>query len=44
MDIEKEISFFDRFESEHGEYDVLAEESYDRILDALFPAIPLGPG
>jgi SAM-dependent methyltransferase len=32
MNIEKEIRFFDRFESEHGEYDVLAESSYDRIL------------
>lgn len=44
MDIEKEIRFFDRFESEHGEYDVLAESSYDRILDALAKTLRPRPG
>ena len=40
MDIDKEISFFDQFEKEHGDYDVLAEESYERILGALFRGMP----
>jgi len=44
MDIEKEIRFFDRFESEHGEYDVLAEGSYDRILDAFAATLHPRPG
>ena len=44
MDIDKEISFFDRFESEHGDYDVLAEESYERILKAMFSGVRLRPG
>ena len=44
MDIDKEISFFDQFEREHGDYDVLAEESYERILDALFGGMRLGAG
>jgi SAM-dependent methyltransferase len=44
MDLEKEISFFDRFEFEHGDYDVLAEESYERILKAMFNGIRVGPG
>jgi SAM-dependent methyltransferase len=35
MNLEKEIRFFDQFEDEHGEYDVLAEKSYQRILGAL---------
>ncbi len=35
MNVDKEIDFFDGFESEHGEYDVLAEESYRRILSIL---------
>ena len=44
MDIEKEIRFFDRFESEHGEYDVLAESSYDRILGTFAGALRPRPG
>jgi SAM-dependent methyltransferase len=44
MDIEKEIRFFDRFESEHGEYDVLAERSYDRLLDAFAKTLRPRPG
>ena len=43
MDINKKISFFDQFEREHGDYDVLAEESYERILGALFRGMRLGP-
>ena len=43
-DIDKEISFFDRFELEHGDYDVLAEESYERILKAMFSGVQLRPG
>ena len=43
MDINKEISFFDQFEKEHGDYDVLAEESYERILGALFRGMTVGP-
>ena len=35
MNIEEEIRFFDHFEGEHGEYDVLAEKSYQRILGVL---------
>ena len=44
MDIDKEVSFFDRFEAEHGDYDVLAEESYERILKAMFGGLKLRPG
>jgi SAM-dependent methyltransferase len=43
MDIDKEISFFDRFELEHGDYDVLAEKSYERILKAMFSGVRLRP-
>jgi SAM-dependent methyltransferase len=32
MDIAKEAAFFDRFETEHGEYDVLGEWAYRRLL------------
>ena len=44
MDINKEIDFFDHFEEEHGDYDVLAEESYERIISTLFQGIRLEPG
>jgi SAM-dependent methyltransferase len=44
MTLEKEVSFFDAFEQEHGEYDVLAEVSYDRIIDAFFTGVPVVPG
>jgi SAM-dependent methyltransferase len=30
----REVEFFDQFVAEHGDYDVLAERAYDRILDA----------
>jgi SAM-dependent methyltransferase len=32
VNVEKEREFFDAFEADHGDYDVLAEESYRRIL------------
>jgi SAM-dependent methyltransferase len=32
MDISKEITFFDDFEAAHGEYDVLGERAYRRLL------------
>jgi SAM-dependent methyltransferase len=32
VNVEKERQFFDTFEAQHGDYDVLAEESYRRIL------------
>ena len=32
MNIDRERAFFDAFEANHGDYDVLAEESYRRIL------------
>src|SRR4051812_31761633 len=43
MHIDKEIRFFDEFERQHGDYDVLAEESYERILGALFRGMRLEP-
>ena len=44
MDIDKEIEFFDQFEPEHGDYDVLAEESYERIIRrALSRGFRIGP-
>jgi ubiquinone/menaquinone biosynthesis C-methylase UbiE len=35
VNIEQEAQFFDQFEGEHGEYDVLAERSYRRIVAVL---------
>ena len=32
MDASKELSFFDHFADEHGEYDVLGERAYRRFL------------
>ena len=32
MDLQKEVAFFDQFEAEHGDYDVLSERAYDRLL------------
>jgi SAM-dependent methyltransferase len=40
MNISKEVAFFDRFEIEHGEYDVLGERAYRRLL-GLFGALVL---
>jgi demethylmenaquinone methyltransferase/2-methoxy-6-polyprenyl-1,4-benzoquinol methylase len=44
MDVNKEIAFFDQFEQEHGDYDVLAEESYERIISTLFRGLRIDPG
>jgi SAM-dependent methyltransferase len=44
MNIEEEIRFFDHFEGEHGEYDVLAEKSYQRILGVLAERMHPQPG
>jgi SAM-dependent methyltransferase len=35
MDIQKEVDFFDRFGAEHGDYDVLADSTYARILSMM---------
>ncbi|MGA7500558.1 MAG: class I SAM-dependent methyltransferase [Isosphaeraceae bacterium] len=32
MDVSKEVAFFDSFETEHGEYDVLGKGAYRRLL------------
>jgi SAM-dependent methyltransferase len=40
MDISKEVAFFDSFELEHGEYDVLGERAYRRLI-GLFGALVL---
>ena len=32
MNVDKEREFFDAFEADHGEYDVLTEDAYQRIL------------
>lgn len=34
MDIDEEIRFFDEFQSEHGDYDVLTDATYERLLRA----------
>lgn len=44
MDIEKEVEFFDRFEAEWGEYDVLAKPAYARILDVFARRLEPRPG
>jgi SAM-dependent methyltransferase len=43
MDTDKEIQFFDQFAEQHGEYDVLAEESYQRIIEVLKSEVPRQP-
>lgn len=32
MDVQEEIRFFDEFQAEHGDYDVLTEATYERLL------------
>lgn len=39
-----EAEFFDRFEAEYGDYDVLDEAAYRRIIDRLQRALPLRAG
>jgi SAM-dependent methyltransferase len=38
LDVSKEVAFFDNFEAVHGDYDVLTERAYRRLLD-LFDAL-----
>ena len=40
----REIEFFDQFVAEHGDYDVLAEGAYRRILDAFGASVRPRPG
>jgi SAM-dependent methyltransferase len=44
MNVEKEVQFFDAFEAQYGEYDVLTEKGYQRILDLMDRYLPLQPG
>ncbi len=44
MDTGKEIQFFDQFAHEHGEYDVLAESAYRRILDVMAATVQPAAG
>ncbi|MCC7416281.1 MAG: methyltransferase domain-containing protein [Acidobacteria bacterium] len=44
MSTDREIAFFDRFEAEHGDYDVLAESAYVRILGELARRLRPAPG
>lgn len=40
----REVEFFDQFVAEHGDYDVLAEGAYQRILDAFRASVGPRPG
>jgi SAM-dependent methyltransferase len=40
----REVEFFDQFVAEHGDYDVLAEGAYQRILDAFRASVRPQPG
>ena len=40
MNVDKEREFFDAFEADHGDYDVLAEEGYRRILAVFADEVP----
>jgi SAM-dependent methyltransferase len=44
VNIERERQFFDAFEADHGEYDVLAEEAYQRILSKFEEHVRPQPG
>lgn len=44
MNVNKEREFFDAFEAHHGDYDVLAEESYRRIIGAFERETRAEPG
>jgi SAM-dependent methyltransferase len=44
QDREQEAQFFDRFEAEHGEYDVLDEAAYRRIISKLQRSLQLRSG
>lgn len=44
MDLQKEVAFFDQFEAEHGDYDVLSERAYDRLLREFQRWVKPSPG
>ena len=44
MDLDKEVEFFDRFESEHEDYDVLGELAYRRLLEMFARLLRSLPG
>ena len=44
MNIDKERRFFDAFQAHHGEYDVLTEQGYERLLDKFGAHVGLRPG
>jgi ubiquinone/menaquinone biosynthesis C-methylase UbiE len=44
VDPEKEVEFFDRFATQHGEYDVLGERGYRRLTDLFAKLIRPKPG
>lgn len=44
VDIHQEIEFFDRFEAEHGHYDVLGEAAYRRLVGIFVDRVRPRPG
>jgi len=44
MDVQKEREFFDKFEAEHGDYDVLDEGAYKRLLAMFDEMVQPKPG
>jgi SAM-dependent methyltransferase len=44
VDVRREVDFFDRFEEEHGDYDVLGEAAYRRLLGLFREAVGPWPG
>ena len=44
FDADRERTFFDSFEADHGDYDVLAEQSYRRMLSVFQEEMGLRPG
>lgn len=43
-EVQREVDFFDRFVTEHGDYDVLGDGAYARLLDAFVRAVQPRPG
>lgn len=44
MDVREEIRFFDEFQAEHGDYDVLTESTYERLLRRFAQRVRPRPG
>jgi SAM-dependent methyltransferase len=44
MDVTREVEFFDRFEVEHGDYDVFGERAYRRTLSRFAGLVQPRPG